>query len=144
MSDAEPIIYVDDDEDDHFLIQKALENLRFPHPLKSFFLGQHLIDYLTETPDKPFIIICDINMPRMNGIEVRSAIHQDEYLRNKSIPFIFYSTAVSMDQLREAYKLTIQGFFIKEQKFDALQQTLKEILEYWKKCKHPNNSPLLL
>jgi CheY-like chemotaxis protein len=78
-----------------------------------------------------------MNMPRMSGLELRRRINEDEILRRKSIPFVFFTTAASKQQVEEAYDLTVQGFFIKEPSFIETQRTFKLILEYWDKCKHP-------
>ena len=74
----------------------------------------------------------------MNGIDLRKEINEDPALREKSIPFVFFSTAASPDQIRKAYDLTVQGFFIKQPTFAETEDTLKCILTYWSKCKHPN------
>jgi CheY-like chemotaxis protein len=77
-------------------------------------------------------------MPGMNGIEMRNEIINDPYLREKSIPFVFYSTAANPYQIRRAYELTVQGFFQKPSTYPELVQMLKLILDYWKVCRHPN------
>lgn len=77
-------------------------------------------------------------MPEQDGLQLRRTINEEEKLRRKSIPFIFFSTAAAPSQVRMAYDLTVQGFFLKEQRFDDTVATIKMILEYWKKCYHPN------
>lgn len=133
-----PIIILDDDTDDHFIFAEICKNLEIKSELRFFKAGNELLDYLRNTEEKPFIIICDINMPQMNGIELRKNINADKVLREKSIPFVFFSTAASDEQVAAAYQLTVQGFFLKEQTFAETQETLRLILNYWKKCKHPN------
>ena len=84
------------------------------------------------------MILSDINMPHMSGLKVRKNINQDKVLREKSIPFVFFSTAASPEQIKEAYHLTVQGFFLKEPTFAETEETFRLILQYWQKCKHPN------
>jgi len=139
MKSENPIIVVDDDLDDQFLVKKICENLHVTKEVLFFDDGKELLKYLRTTVQKPFIILCDINMPLMTGLELRRAINQDDQLRKKSIPFLFFSTAASPAQIREAYDLTVQGFFIKETTMEKIQDTLKLILDYWEKCKHPNS-----
>jgi CheY-like chemotaxis protein len=136
--EEEPIIFLDDDTDDHFIFSEICKKLGVRKPLKFFRSGEELLGYLRVTEDKPFIIFSDINMPQMSGLVLRRLINDDEYLRQKSIPFVFFSTAASPEQIKEAYNLTVQGFFLKEATFDELEETLGMILAYWKKCKHPN------
>ncbi|MEO5603965.1 MAG: response regulator [Cyclobacteriaceae bacterium] len=135
----EPIIFIDDDVDDHFIFEEICKNLNLSNHYKFFHNGDAVLQYLRTTTDRPFIIFCDINMPQMNGLQLRKAINEDETLREKSIPFVFFSTAPSNQQIRQAYGLTVQGFFLKEQSFEETKNTFKLILEYWQKCKHPNS-----
>lgn len=139
MNSKEPIIIVDDDTDDHAIFQEVAERLNLQNELLFFRNGLELLAYLRITTQKPFIIFCDMNMPQMGGLELRRHINEDEFLRKKSIPFVFFTTAASNEQIREAYDLTVQGFFLKESSFIETENTFKLILDYWSKCKHPNS-----
>ena len=75
-------------------------------------------------------------MQVINGFELRRVIIKDTTLREKSIPFIFFSTAASPSQIREAYQLTVQGFFVKETSMSQIEETLRMVFDYWTKCKH--------
>jgi CheY-like chemotaxis protein len=134
-----PIIIVDDDLDDHFIFREIAERLKLTDELIFFRNGSEVLPYLRTTTQKPFIIICDMNMPTMDGLELRRQINKDDFLRKKSIPFVFFTTAASTQQVQEAYDLTVQGFFLKESSFFETEKTFKLILEYWEKCKHPNS-----
>lgn len=133
-----PIIVVDDDQDDHDLLKDVCQNLGVCHFLKFFYNGMAVLKYLKTSEERPFIILCDINMPNVNGLELRRSIMEDEKVRQKSIPFVFFSTSASESQVKEAYEdLTVQGFFLKEGSFTELEKTMRLIFEYWGKCKHP-------
>jgi CheY-like chemotaxis protein len=140
MAKHGPIILVDDDVEDQLLIREALEMSGNTHELKIFSNGEQVFEYLMHTTDKPFIIVCDINMPRMDGLSLRERINQTEYLRKKSIPFVFFSTTASRESIEKAYELTVQGFFVKPSTFDDLTRTLSMIISYWNVCKHPNKN----
>lgn len=142
MNFKEPIIIVDDDADDHAIFQEVAERLNLQNELLFFRNGLELLAYLRITPQKPFIIFCDMNMPQMGGLELRRQINNDEFLRKKSIPFVFFTTAASTSQIREAYDLTVQGFFLKESSFIETENTFKLIIDYWSKCRHPNSFQL--
>ena len=137
MSLNGPIILIDDDHDDLFLVQSILTELQITNPLHFCQNGQQALDYLWNTKEKPLIILCDMNMPIMNGLELRHHINASPYLSNKSIPFIFLSTACDIRLINEAYQLNIQGFYKKEKIFEELKDQLKAILEYWYKAIHP-------
>jgi CheY-like chemotaxis protein len=135
----EPIIIVDDDLDDHFIFKEICGRLHLKNELKFHKNGEELIAYLKQTADKPFIILCDINMPGVNGLDLRKRISDNDYLRKKSVPFIFFSTAASPRQINEAYELTVQGFFLKQSSFIETEKTFRLILQYWDTCLHPNS-----
>lgn len=78
-------------------------------------------------------------MPHMDGMEVRRLINEDLLLKSKAIPFIFFSTSASAAQVRKAYDLTVQGFFIKGNSFEETERKFRRILEYWSDCQHPNS-----
>jgi CheY-like chemotaxis protein len=134
------IVLVDDDPDDHHIIQHVLSELEYPNQLISFTESEKAYLYLaSHLQEQPFIILCDINMPRMNGIELKRKIDSNPELRKKSIPFVYLSTAASPKTISEAFELNVQGFFIKPYDVKRIRATLKLIVDYWSECKHPNN-----
>lgn len=135
---AEPIIIVDDDQDDQQLIQDICRLYCPGKEVIVFDSGESLLSYLRTTKDQPFLILCDVNMPRMDGLRLRGEIVKDEFLREKSIPFIFLSTSANSYEVRTAYDLIVQGYFEKGASYDLLKRKLKLVLEYWQECKHPN------
>jgi len=94
--------------------------------------------YLTETLVEPFIIFSDINMPRLNGMELRNKIHENEDLRIKSIPYLFFTTSAEQSYVIDAYSKSIQGFFIKPAAYSEIKETIKAIVAYWSRCESPN------
>ncbi len=132
-----PIIIVDDDEDDQYFLKRTIQKFEIKNEIICFSNGQDLLQYLKTTDTDPSLILCDINMPLMNGLEVRYEINTDDLLKQKSIPFIFFSTAASPDQVREAFGLHVQGFFRKGQSVEEIESTLKVILDYWRLCHFP-------
>jgi len=77
-------------------------------------------------------------MPKLNGIELRSKVHENEDLRMKSIPILFFSTAAEQQHVVEAYSKSVQGFFIKPSEFSQMVVMIKNIVEYWQSCVSPN------
>lgn len=135
----DPIVVVEDDADDQYFIKVICEKLGVTGDLLFFDNGKEALEYLTVTTRKTFLILCDINMPVMNGLELRRQIQMDEKLRRKSIPFVFLSTAARPQEVEEAYDLTVQGFFVKASQLKDMETSLELILKYWQNCKHPNS-----
>ncbi|MEZ0611297.1 response regulator [Fibrella sp. WM1] len=139
MSVHGPILIIEDDEDDQYMINLALERLKVPNQRIFFPNGQEALTYLEVTTELPFLILCDVNMPLMNGLELRQCITDNETLKRKSIPFVFLTTASNPELVRAAYDETVQGFFKKATTYDSLQEQIRLIIAYWQSCLHPNN-----
>ena len=134
-----PLILIDDDADDKAIFEDVLKDLGINNQLLWFDNCKDAFEYLANTADQPFVIICDVNMPMQSGIEFKRQIDANEHLRRKSIPFIFYSTSADQDTVSKAYtELTVQGFFQKKNDYAEIREDVKLILNYWKHCKHPN------
>lgn len=133
-----PIILVEDDVDDQEIIIDALQTLGLQNEIKTFDTGQKALDFLKIMERQPFLIISDVNLPVMNGLQLKFEIQNNEYLRSKSIPFIFLSTSADRNAVEEAYQLQVQGFFVKEITYEGINKQLRGIIDYWKSCRHPN------
>lgn len=139
MAKSGPIIIIEDDVDDEEIFQEVLNELGIKNKLVWFTHGKGALEYLRTTEEQPFIIFSDVNIPEQSGLVFKQQIDSDEQLRRKSIPFIFYSTAVPPKTIEEAYtKMTIQGFFQKGRTFDEIKKSVKLICDYWMVCQHPN------
>jgi len=138
---SDPIVIVEDDPDDQYFIRTICDKLGIASELIFFDDGLKALNYLQTTQKKTFLILSDINMPVMNGLELRRRIQKDEQLKKRSIPFIFLSTAARPKEVEEAYDLTVQGFFLKASQLSEMERTLELIFNYWVKCKHPNSAP---
>ncbi|MDB5230366.1 MAG: response regulator receiver protein [Chitinophagaceae bacterium] len=138
MPKSGPIILIDDDPDDKDLIKDVLQELNVSNTLITFDNCLAALEYLKTTEEKAFLVLCDVNLPGQNGIQFKMEIDANPQLREKSIPFVFYSTSGDSDLVRKAYiDMTVQGFFEKENDYMEVKNTIKTIIEYWKKCKHP-------
>ena len=135
-----PVIIVEDDHDEHDLIKACIADAGYRNEVRWFKNGRETIDYLSVTDEQPAIILSDIQMPVMNGLELLSRINKDELLHNKAIPFVFLTVAVSTDLVAEAYDLMAQGFFVKKSNYTGLKEQLALILDYWRQGSHPNNT----
>ncbi|MGF7218108.1 CheY-like chemotaxis protein [Spirosoma lacussanchae] len=133
-----PIICIDDDTDDEVLLTPILNEIAPLSPVIFFSSAQLALDYLKTTKDRPFLIISEVSLQEMSGIELRQQIEEDSALRKRAIPFIFFTHPVYKHLVEEAYELTIQGFFEKQQSQQAMRSQLQAIVDYWSNCLHPN------
>lgn len=138
-----PIVLIDDDQDDCELISEILEQINVRNEVLTFSNGKEALSYLQSLKEtnaaQPFLILCDINMPVMNGLELRRRINADKELVRRSIPFIYLTTTATGATLTEAYEMCVQGFFEKDYRIQNYTEMLQGIYQYWQQCRHPNN-----
>lgn len=142
MAEKLPIVIVDDDSDDRELLGELSNALRPDHEIRYFVNGVEALKYLQTTPEQPFIILCDVNMPLMNGLELLEEIQRTPLLKQKSIPFVFLSTSGDKRYVIKAFELSAQGFFQKPSEIGELNSILKLTFDFWAKCLHPHHPQL--
>jgi CheY-like chemotaxis protein len=132
------IIFIEDDSDDQELLAEVFKELDYKNEIVFFGDSERALEYLTNNQVEPFIVFSDINMPRLNGMELREKVHNNEDLRLKCTPYLFFSTSAEQQHVIDAYSKSIQGFFVKPNSFSEIKRTLKIIIDYWKECVSPN------
>lgn len=138
MNKSGPIIVIEDDADDQEILVEIFASLHYKNEIIYFSDGELALEYLTATHNKPFLILSDINMPKLNGMDLRDKVHNNEELRLKCIPYLFLTTAASQKAVIDAYSMSVQGFFVKPNSYEKLKLTIKKIVEYWQECEAPN------
>ena len=133
-----PIIIIDDDQEDLELAEQALAKLNVENEIIVFDDGFKFLDFIKETENRAFFILCDINMAKINGFELKKRIYDDEQLRIKCVPFIFLSTSSASSAVMKAYSYGVQGYFIKPNSFEEWKNMLYAIVNYWGQSEHPN------
>jgi CheY-like chemotaxis protein len=136
-----PVIIIEDDADDQEFLTEIFQKLNYQNKILFFFDGQEALDHINATDDLPFLILSDINMPKLNGFALRQKLKTDEKLSNKCIPYLFFSTAVNQKSVIDAYSQSVQGFFVKQNTMRELEKTIIAIMEYWRRCAAPNDFP---
>jgi|SRR5687767_11765033 CheY-like chemotaxis protein len=134
-----PVIIIEDDVDDRDFLTEIFTKLNYQNKILFFFDGQAALDHITVTDDLPFLILSDINMPKLNGFALREKLKTDSKLSNKCIPYLFFSTAGDQKAVIDAYSQSVQGFFVKQNSMAELEKTISAIMEYWRRCAAPND-----
>ena len=134
-----PIIIMEDDEDDQIMLKEVFEKLKYPNALHFFPDGFEALEFLNSSNVIPFLILSDINLPKLDGFALRDRIKMDAKMQLRCIPYLFFSTALNQDAVIQAYSLSVQGFFQKQNTIQELEKTIAVIMEYWKRCASPNN-----
>jgi CheY-like chemotaxis protein len=138
MNKTGPVVVIEDDEDDRLMLQEIFQTLNYKNQIVFFADGNEALDYLNKTDIIPFLILSDINMPRINGFELRTKVHTNEQLSLKCIPYLFFTTHADKKAVVDAYSMSVQGFFVKPNSYEKLESTIRKIIEYWQECIAPS------
>ena len=134
-----PIIIIDDDKEDLQFLEDAFADLKVENEIIAFDNAEEFLVYIRQTEKKCFFILCDINMNKMGGIALKRKIYDDERLRLKCIPFLFFSTSDTSASVMEAYSFGVQGYFVKPSSLVEYRAILKSMITYWGYSQHPNS-----
>ncbi|MHB2015488.1 MAG: response regulator [Candidatus Xenobia bacterium] len=126
-----PILLVEDDKVDAMTVKRALREINVVNPLVHKANGEEALDYLRqgEGNGKPAIILLDLNMPRMNGIEFLKVAKADQIL--KKIPVIVLTTSKEDQDRVDSYDLGVAGYMIKPVDYHQFVEVIKAIHLYW-------------
>ena len=134
-------LLVEDDEIDVKVIKRGFKSLKLANPIRIARDGIEALEILRgengqERVPKPYLILLDINMPRMNGIEFLQAIRADKDLKS-SIVFVLTTSASDEDRVN-AYNHNVAGYIIKSKVMDSFTNALDMLDHYWKVVEFPN------
>ena len=125
------VLLVEDDDVDVESMQRAFAKFQLTNPITIACDGYDALNILRgdascECLPQPYIILLDINMPRMNGIEFLHALRQDAKLKS-SVVFVL-TTSDGQDDMQAAYSEKVAGYFLKKeggQEFDVLPELIR-------------------
>ena len=138
MNKRGPIVIIEDDVDDQDILTDIFKELNYDNKLIFFGDSIKALEYLTDKDTEPFLVLSDINKPKLNGMELREKVHNNEDLRLKSIPYLFFSTSAEQKHVIDAYSRSIHGFFVKPSNCDKLKKVSVKMVEYLQVCESPN------
>jgi len=137
MRNNVPILLVEDDQVDVMTVQRAFKRNNIADPLFVVSNGQEALDYLrhqgayaeAEKYPRPGIILLDLNMPVMNGIEFLRVVKVDDEL--KKIPVIVLTTSKEENDRVESFNLSVAGYIIKPVEFEKFVEAVRVLNLYW-------------
>ena len=137
MRDYKPILLLEDDTVDAMTVKRALRDLKVTNPLVRVANGEEALVYLRdETKTKPCVILLDLNMPKMNGIEFLKIAKADDKLRR--IPAIVLTTSKDDQDRFATFQLSIAGFIVKPVDYKKFVEAMKIVNLYWTLSELPN------
>jgi CheY-like chemotaxis protein len=129
MAKSLNILLIEDDEIEVMKFNRVLKTIDSNHKIIEANNGEDALEILKEKEIIPDIILLDLNMPRINGIEFLGILKQDPIL--KYIPAIILTTSNNHTDILECYKIGIAGYVLKPLKYDDYVDRIKKLLEYW-------------
>ncbi len=144
-----PILLAEDNEDDVFLMRRALVKARVPNPLQVVSDGEQVLAYLkghgqySDRDQYPFpaLLLLDIKMPRMNGLETLSLIRNDPEL--KRLVVIILTSSNQEQDINQAFDLRANSYLVKPPNTEGMVAALGKFKDYWLGLnQYPSFSPL--
>ncbi len=124
------ILLVEDDRVDALTVKRAFKELKVTNPVAVTGNGEEALEYLRNKDNKqPGIILLDLNMPKMNGLEFLDAAKKDNEL--KSIPVIVLTTSKEEQDKMESYSHSVAGYIIKPVDYKKFVEAMRTVKLYW-------------
>jgi CheY-like chemotaxis protein len=132
-----PVLYVEDDDNDAFLLQRAFRQAEIPNPLIILPHGDAALAYMSGTGayenraenPLPGLVILDLNMPGKNGFEVLRWMRQNRLC--PGLPVVVLTSSHQEGDIGRAYAEGANGFLVKPNKPDELFAMVKALRDFW-------------
>ncbi len=132
------LLLIEDDDIDAMAIRRALGKASIGNNLVRACDGLEALEMLRNNAvPSPFIILLDLQMPRLGGLEFLEEIRKDPKL-DKSVVFVL-TTSKSDEDITASYKKNIAGYFVKDQVGEEFLDIVKMLKGYWKIVLFPND-----
>ena len=123
------ILFIEDDKIETMKMHRTVSKLPVKHTIVEAKNGEEALNSLKGGSRLPDIILLDLNMPRMSGIEFLTILKQDENF--KYLPTIILTTSQNRADLLECYRIGIAGYIIKPLKYEDYEEKIQKVLAYW-------------
>lgn len=140
MNEDMKLLVVEDNDLDVELLERGLRKAKTPAKLTRARDGEEALHLLAADENRddlarPFLVLLDINMPRMNGHEFLARLRANEGL--KDTPVFVFTTSSSRNDIDRAYSHNANGYIVKPHGAAGLQEVLGFLHRFWRLCEHP-------
>jgi len=131
------ILLVDDDDVDVMGVERAFKKLKILNPIVRAHDGIEGLALLRDpiAVKRPYLILLDLNMPRMNGLEMLAELRKDQVL-SSAVVFVL-TTSKADEDIVEAYQQHVAGYIIKSQVGDGFLRVVEMLDRYWRVVELP-------
>lgn len=135
------LLHVEDDSVDRMVVERVLKKMEVVATIHHAANGEEALDKLRgangEEKLHPFpqVVLLDINMPKMNGIEFLKELRKDEQLRYLSVYMV--TTSSDIQDIEDSYLYNVAGYILKPVDITQFDSTFRLITDFWKLCEFP-------
>jgi len=130
MRSKRPLLLVEDDQVDAMTVKRAFKEIHIVNRLEIVSNGSEALSFLRNSENEtPCIILLDLNMPKMNGVEFLKIKNQDENMRR--IPVIVLTTSEEEQDRVSSFDLGVAGYMVKPVDYRSFVDVVKTIDLYW-------------
>jgi len=134
-------LLVENDDVDAMIVERTIRDLKIANQLVRANDGEQAIDYLRDRGNRsPCLILLDLNMPKMNGIEFLKEAKADEDI--KMMPVVVLTTSHEQRDIVESFELSVAGYMVKSVDYAEFKETMRAINEYWTLSEIPEPASL--
>ncbi|HEB33121.1 MAG TPA: response regulator [Spirochaetes bacterium] len=137
MKKYKPVLLVEDDRVNVIAFQRAFKDLKITNRIEHAWDGKEALDFLKSTEhEQPALILLDLNLPRMSGLEFLKTIKQDKKL--KMIPVVVLTSSRQDQDKIECFNLGVAGYMIKPADYLEFVEVVRTIDLYWTLSENPS------
>lgn len=130
MKGIKTVLLVEDDTVDQQAVRRCFKELRVNNPLVITGNGEEGLRYLKDDfKERPYFILLDLKMPKMDGIEFLKVVKADQHL--KRIPVVVFTTSNEEKDIVESFNLGVAGYMVKPPAHDNFVNVVRTIDLYW-------------
>ena len=123
------VLLIEDNLIEIMKMKRTLSLLKLEHIVQEAKNGEEALDVLKDKGNYPDLILLDLNMPKLSGIEFLSILKNNKDIQH--IPTVILTTSDNQKDLEECYRIGVSGYIIKPLKYDDYVKKIESVLSYW-------------
>jgi CheY-like chemotaxis protein len=123
------ILLVEDNLIELMKMKRTVSFLKLEHQITEAKNAEIALEILEDNTELPDIILLDLNMPKISGVEFLSILKSREEFRH--IPTVILTTSNNKKDLEECYRIGVSGYILKPLKYEAYVKKIEQVLSYW-------------
>jgi CheY-like chemotaxis protein len=123
------VLLIEDNLIEIMKMKRTISLLKLNHTISFANNGEEALEILEDKGQFPDLILLDLNMPKLSGIEFLTILKSNNDI--KHIPTVILTTSDNQKDLEECYRMGVSGYILKPLKYDNYVQKIENVLSYW-------------